>query len=325
MRTKTAVLAAAIASALMLTGCGEDKKSASAEPTIGVIQLVEHQALDAANRGFVDEVKGRGLKVRFDQQNAQADQSNMHNIVQRFVSQKYPLIFAIATPAAQTAANATSSIPIVGTAITDFETAKLVKSNEKPGTNVTGSSDMNPVAEQLELLLEIAPSAKRIGTIYNSSEVNSQVQIDILKKLIAKKPGLTLTEVTISNVNDMPQAARSLVGKVDAMYLPTDNMIASAASIIAGVTVPAKIPVIAAEEGAMRGCCLATLGVDYYELGRIAGGMAADILSGKSRPQDMAIEHQKTFRVKINGRIQRETGIVLPESVKARAEFVETK
>lgn len=324
MRMKTAALAAAIAAALAISGCGEDKKNASAEPTIGVIQLVEHQALDAANRGFVDQVKARGLKVQFDQQNAQADQSNMRNIAQRFVSQKYPLIFAIATPAAQTVANATSTTPIVGTAVTDYEVAKLVKSNAKPGTNVTGSSDMNPIAEQLDLLLEIAPKAKRIGTIYNSSEINSQFQIDILKKLIEKKPGLTFTEVTISNVNDMQQAARSLVGKVDAIYLPTDNVVASAASIIAGITAPAKIPVIAGEEGIMRGCGLATLGVDYYELGKIAGDMAVDILSGKSKPQDMPIQFQKTFRVKVNARIQKEMGYELPESVKARAEFMET-
>ena len=182
MKIRKFAAAAAVLVMGALAGCGDDAKtdaakmSTTSETTVGLVQLVEHPALDEANRGIVDAVKARGLKVAFDQQNAQADQSNLGNIAQRFVTQKYPLIFAIATPAAQTVANATDKTPIVATAVTDFVVAKLVKSNDKPGTNVTGSSDLNPVAAQLDLILKIVPNAKRIGTIYNSSEINSHRQ-----------------------------------------------------------------------------------------------------------------------------------------------------
>lgn len=318
MKIAGAVLAAAVAGALFAG------QATAAPQTVGVIQLVEHSALDAANRGIVDQMKARGMDVKFDQQNAQADQSNLHNIAQRFVTQKYPLIFAIATPAAQSVANATEKTPIVATAVTDFAIARLVKSNEMPGTNVTGSSDMNPVAEQLELLLKFVPHARTIGTIYNSSEINSQFQIDILKKAIAKKPGLKLLEVTISNVNDVQQAAQSMVKKIDAIYLPTDNVIASAIPVLTRITNRAKLPIIAGEEGMIRAGCLATLGVDYYELGKIAGDMGADILEGKSRPENMPIRFQKTFKAKINSDTVKRIGIKVPEDLAKSAEFVKT-
>ena len=155
--------------------------------TVGIAQLVEHGALDAANKGFVAGMASKGFKenenVKYDRQNAQADQSNLQNIAQRFVSNKVDLICAIATPTAQTMANATKDIPIVATAVTDYEVAKLAASNNEPKGNVTGTSDMNPIDQQLELLLKIAPQTKNIGTVYSSSEVNSQLQVDVLKKL----------------------------------------------------------------------------------------------------------------------------------------------
>jgi putative ABC transport system substrate-binding protein len=318
MKIAGAVLAAAVAGALFAG------QAAAATQTVGVIQLVEHSALDAANRGIVDQMKARGMDVKFDQQNAQADQSNLHNIAQRFVTQKYPLIFAIATPAAQSVANATSKTPIVATAVTDFAVARLVKTNELPGTNVTGSSDMNPVAAQLDLLLKFVPNAKTIGTIYNSSEINSQFQIDILKKAVARKSGLKLIEVTISNVNDVQQAAQSLIGKIDALYLPTDNVIASAVPVLTRITNRARLPIIAGEEGMIRAGALATLGVDYYELGKIAGNMGADILEGKARPETMPIRFQKTFKAKINSDTVKRIRIKVPEDVAKTAEFVTT-
>ena len=177
-----------LTAAALLAGCGgEDKaqapaaKAADGTKTVGLVQLVEHPALDAASRGIQDAVKARGLKVTFDVQNAQADQSNLANIAQRFVSQEYPLIFAVATPAAQTMANAAKNTPIVATAVTDYEAAKLVINKDKPGTNVTGSSDLNPIGAQLDLIMQFVPNAKTIGTIYNSSEINSQFQVEILK------------------------------------------------------------------------------------------------------------------------------------------------
>ena len=161
----------------LLAGCGGEKKEAGskAQLNVGIVQLVEHSALDAANKGFVDGLAEKGFKenenVAIDRQNAQADQSNLQNIAHRFVNNKVDLICAIATPAAQVMANATKDIPIVATAVTDYEAAKLVASNEKPGGNVTGTSDMNPIKEQVDLLLKIVPDAKTIGTVYCSSEV----------------------------------------------------------------------------------------------------------------------------------------------------------
>ena len=315
---KTAAVAAMVSAAL--TGCGEDKK-AEAPKTIGIVQLVEHDALDAANRGITDALKERGVTMEIDRQNAQADQSNLRNIAQRFVSHNYPLIFAIATPAAQTVANATSTTPIVATAVTDFAVAKLVKDNNKPGTNVTGSSDMNPIAAQTELLLKLVPNAKTVGTIYNSSEINSQLQIDILRKEL-EKYGVALAEATISSVNDIQQAAQSLVGKVDVMYVPTDNVVASSMPTLYRVTQAAKLAVVAGEAGMVRSGATATVAVDYYNLGKIAGNMGADILEGKAKPQDMPIRYQTEFNVVLNEPIVKELGLTVPEDVAKNVTWV---
>ena len=315
---KTAAVAAMVSAAL--TGCGENKK-AEAPKTIGIVQLVEHDALDAANRGITDALKERGVTMEIDRQNAQADQSNLRNIAQRFVSHNYPLIFAIATPAAQTVANATSTTPIVATAVTDFAVAKLVKDNNKPGTNVTGSSDMNPIAAQTELLLKLVPNAKTVGTIYNSSEINSQLQIDILRKEL-EKHGVALAEATISSVNDIQQAAQSLVGKVDVMYVPTDNVVASSMPTLYRVTQAAKLAVVAGEAGMVRSGATATVAVDYYNLGKIAGNMGADILEGKAKPHDMPIRYQTEFKVVLNEPVVKELGLTVPEDVAKNVTWV---
>ena len=324
----------ALAAGLMLTlalgvlGCGGDKKEApkkAEKVNVGIVQLVEHAALDAANKGFVEGLASKGYKegqnITYDRQNAQADQSNLQNIAHRFVNNKVNLICAIATPAAQTVANVTSDIPIVATAVTDYKTAKLVKDNAKPGTNVTGTTDMNPVEQQLDLLLKVVPNAKSVGTIYCSSEVNSQLQVDILKKAATAK-GVTIKEATVSNVNDIQQAARSLVGKVQAIYVPTDNVLASAMPTLVSVTEEAKLPVICGEGGMVKAGGLATLGVDYYKLGFQAGEMAADILSGKSKPADMAIQAQKEFKAMVNLKEAEKIGLKVPEDVLKGAELV---
>ena len=324
----------AVAAGLMLTlalgvlGCGGDKKEApkkAEKVNVGIVQLVEHAALDAANKGFVEGLASKGYKegqnIAYDRQNAQADQSNLQNIAHRFVNNKVNLICAIATPAAQTVANVTSDIPIVATAVTDYKTAKLVKDNAKPGTNVTGTTDMNPVEQQLDLLLKVVPNAKSVGTIYCSSEVNSQLQIEILKKAAAAK-GVTVKEATVSNVNDIQQAARSLVGKVQAIYVPTDNVLASAMPTLISVTEEAKLPVICGEGGMVKAGGVATLGVDYYKLGFQAGEMAADILSGKSKPADMAIQAQKEFKAMVNLKEAEKIGLKVPEDVLKGAELV---
>ena len=324
----------ALAAGLMLTlalgvmGCGGDKKEApkkAEKVNVGIVQLVEHAALDAANKGFVEGLASKGYKegqnIAYDRQNAQADQSNLQNIAHRFVNNKVNLIYAIATPAAQTVANVTSDIPIVATAVTDYKAAKLVKDNAKPGTNVTGTTDMNPVEQQLDLLLKLVPNAKSVGTIYCSSEVNSQLQIEILKKAAAAK-GVTVKEATVSNVNDIQQAARSLVGKVQAIYVPTDNVLASAMPTLVSVTEEAKLPVICGEGGMVKAGGVATLGVDYYKLGFQAGEMAADILGGKSKPADMAIQAQKEFKAMVNVKEAEKIGLKVPEDVLKGAELV---
>lgn len=328
--SKKFAAAAMVAALALVAGCGGGEKKAeapkaAAKVNVGIVQLVEHAALDAANKGFVDGMKAKGYEegknVTYDRQNAQADQSNLQNIAQRFVNNKVNLIYAIATPSAQTVANATSTIPIVGSAITDYKTAKLVKDNAKPGTNVTGTTDMNPVAAQLDLLIKIVPNAKTVGTIYCSSEVNSQLQIDILKEA-AKKKNIVIKEATVSTVNDIQQAARSLVGKVDALYIPTDNILASAMPTLTVVTEEAKLAIICGEENMAKAGGLATLGVDYYKLGVASGEMAADILAGKAKPEDMAIRGQKDFKPFINLKTAEKIGIKIPEEVLKGASVV---
>lgn len=316
-------LALVALTAFSLTACDNQKatdKAQSADKTtkMGIVQLVEHTALDAANKGFVDALANRGFvqgkNLTIDFQNAQADQSNLRNIAQRFVSNKVDLIGAIATPAAQTMANATQTIPIVATAITDFEIAKLVKKNGKPDTNVTGSSDMAPIDALVELILKIYPNTKTVGALYSSSEINSQRQVEIFKQE-AKKHNLEIKEATVSNVNDIQQSAQSLVGKIDVLYVPTDNTIASAVPALIKITEPAKLPVFAGEGGMARNGCTASIAIDYYELGKIAGDMAADILQGKSKPQDMGIQFQRQFKTIFNETSIKNLNLKIPQEL----------
>ena len=318
MWKKGVLLMAALAVGLT-AGCGSTQKTGEKKNVkVGVVQLVEHQALDAANKGFVDGLAAGGFKegqnLTLDRQNAQADQSNLQTIAQRFVSNKVNLVCAIATPAAQTMANVTRDIPIVGTAITDYKEAKLVKDPEKPGTNVTGTTDMNPIDKQLDLLLKIVPKARTIGILYNSSEINSQIQVKKMKEL-AEAKGLTVREATVSSVNDIQQAAQSLVGKADALYVPTDNVLASAMPNLIKITDEARIPVFCGEAGMTKAGGVATLGIDYYKLGFQTGEMAADILSGKAKPQNMAIQAQKTFTVTLNEAQIKKLGLTVPDDI----------
>ena len=328
-KLKGMAAAAMFAAAAMAAGCGGgDQASSSGDKTyhVGIVQLVEHSALDAANKGFVDGLKERGFEegknLTIDRQNAQADQSNLQNIAQRFVSAKLDLICAIATPAAQTMANATKDIPILGTAITDYEGAKLVKSNKEPGGNVSGTSDMNPIKEQIDLLLKIKPDAKVIGTIYSSSEVNSEVQIKAMTEY-AESKGLTVKVATISTVNDIQQAAQSLIGSVDAFYEPTDNVVASAMPTLIDITNAAKVPVICGEPNMLKSGGLATYGIDYYKLGVQTGHMAADVLEGKAKTATLPVELAKDLKVSVNKKAAALLGITLPEDVLKDAEVVE--
>ncbi|MDD5659850.1 MAG: ABC transporter substrate-binding protein [Actinomycetota bacterium] len=313
---KTAILVLILVAILVLTGCSG--KGEASKKSIGIIQYVEHVALDSAREGFIKALSDKGFvdgeNITIDVQNAQADQSNLSTISDRFVSNKVDLVLAIATPAAQSIAGKTTEIPIIATAITDFVTAKLVDSNEAPGGNVSGTTDMNPIKEQMDLLVKLVPNVKTVGVIYTSSEDNSVVQAKIAKEAI-EALGLTYTEVTVTNSNDVQQAAQSIVEKCDALYLPTDNVMASSMPIIHGVTLQSKTPVICGESGMVENGGLATLGINYYDLGYKAGLMGVKILKGEAKPANMPIESATKFDFAINGTVANEIGLEIPEDL----------
>lgn len=302
--------------AAVVTGCGGEKNSATEEnTTIGIIQYVEHSALDASREGFIAALADNGYvdgeNITIDVQNAQADQSNLATISDRFVSNKVDLILAIATPAGQAIAGKTTDIPILATAVTDFEVAKLVESNEAPGYNVTGTTDMNPIQEQIDLLQKLVPTAKTVGVLYTSSEDNSVLQATLAKEAI-EKAGLKYVEVTVTNSNDVQQATQSIVGQCDAIYIPTDNVFASAMPIVHGVTSESKTPVICGESGMVQTGGLATLGINYRDLGYQTGLMAVKILKGEAETATMPVESATKFDFAINGTVAKEIGLEIP-------------
>ncbi|WP_341876693.1 ABC transporter substrate-binding protein [Defluviitalea saccharophila] len=291
---------------------GEDS---SKNVTVGIIQYMDHVALDAAREGFVEALKDNGYvdgeNLTIDFQNAQGDQSNLSTISDRFVSNNVDLVLAIATPAAQSIAGKTTEIPVLATAVTDFEAAKLVDSNEAPGGNVSGTTDMNPIKEQIDLLVKLAPEAKTVGVLYTSSEDNSIVQARIAQEAI-ESLGLNYVEVTVTNSNDVQQATQSIVEKCDAIYIPTDNTFASAMPVVHGVTSQSKTPVICGESGMVNNGGLATLGINYKDLGYQTGLMAVKILKGEATPATMPIESAEKFDFAINGTVAEEIGIEIP-------------
>ena len=323
------IAAAAIAamSMGMLAGCGggSDTQQDAEMHKVGIVQLMQHGALDQANQGLVEGLAAAGYVVgenlEIDQQNAQGDQSNLQSIAQQFLSNDVEMIMAIATPAAQVMAANTEEIPIVATAITSFEQAGLVESNEAPNTNVTGTHDMTPIAEQIDLLLQIVPDAKSIGTVYTSSEKNSQVQVGILKEVCEAK-GLTVVERTVSTVNDIQQATQSLVEeKVDAVWLCTDNNVASAMPQVVGVTDAAGIITVCAEESMVMSGGTITYGINFYQIGYDAGLMAAKILNGEAVPAEMPIQgpKQEDLKLVINPEAVEIIGVEIPAELMEKA------
>ncbi|MEQ8200639.1 MAG: ABC transporter substrate-binding protein [Syntrophomonadaceae bacterium] len=307
-----------------LAGCAAKTEAPAPQAEkvkIGIIQIVQHPALDSARQGFLDALADSGYKqdqnLVVDYQNAQGEQANLQAISQKFVQDKPKLVLAIATPSAVAMANATTEIPILITAVTDPVSAKLVKSNAKPDTNVTGTSDMNPVADQLKLIKEIIPTAKKVGIIYNSSEINSQVQADIADKA-APGLGLELVKVTVTASSEVMQAAQSMVGRVDAIYVPTDNMVVSSLASVVKIGEDNKIPVFGAESNTVENGAIATVGIDYYKLGRMTGEMAVRVLKGE-KPQDMAIQQQQGSDLILNLKAAKNMGVTVPEAVTARA------
>lgn len=257
---------------------------------IGVLQLVQHPALDSANEGFFAALDEAGISYTADQQNAGGEQSNAQTIAEKLVNDKNDLIFAIATPAAQAAAAATEEIPIVLTAVTDPESSGLVESNEVPGGNITGSSDLTPVAAQIDLLTKLIPDAKNIAILYSSAEANSAFQAEIAHSEIEAK-GMTYEDYTVSSLNEIQSVLESMIGKVDAIYIPTDNMMAASMSTITMIATENKIPVIGAEVAHVEAGALATYGINYYSLGYLAGKQAIAILTEGKSPAQMPIEY----------------------------------
>lgn len=312
---KIALVLAVAAGAFALTGC--TKKAAGYK--VGIVQLVEHPALDKARAGFVVGLSEAGFvdgeNITIDYENAQGEQANCVTIAQKFVNDRDNLILAIGTPAAQAAANLTKDIPILVTAVTDPASANLVQSNEMPATNVSGTSDLTPCEEQIKLLKRLVPDAKTVGMLYCSSEQNSLFQISIAKKA-CDALGLKYIDATVSNSNEIQQVTQSLVGKVDAIYSPTDNMIASGMATVAQVANENKIPAIVGEEGMVAAGGLATYGLDYYDLGKQTAAMAVDILQGKKKPADMPIQYCKNAVLKINDETAKKIGITIPEDLR---------
>ena len=255
---------------------------------IGVLQLTEHKALDAANAGFVQALDAAGLKYTIDQQNAQNDQSACQTIASKLVNDGNDLILAIA--ACQAVAGATADIPIVGTAITDYAASGLVADNDAPGGNVTGTSDLTPVEEQFDLLRKLLPNAKRVAVLYCTAESNSSVQAGMAHDAASAR-NLDAEDYTVSSSNEIQQVVESMIGKVDVIYAPTDNTIAAGMQTVAMVATENKLPIICGESGMVGNGGLATYGIDYGKLGRKAGEMAVRILNGEAKPAEMPIEH----------------------------------
>lgn len=266
---------------------------------IGISQFAEHPALDAVRQGFEDELKELGVNVNIDYKNSQGDTGTAGMIAQKFVADKKDLIFAIATPSAQAAKQATDSIPVLFSAVTDPVSAQLVDSFEKVGGNLTGTSDAAPVDKQMKLFKELKPEIKKVAIIYNTSEANSEIQIAKAKE-IGEELGIEIVPVGVNNINDIPQAVNSVVRKVDGFYTITDNIVASAINLISKAAIKNKKITIAAEEAHVQGGILMTDGLSYYEIGRQTGVMAKKILVDKVSTEDIPVEVSKNTKKVVN-------------------------
>ena len=267
--------------------------------TIGITQFTEHPALDAVRQGFEDELKAQGVDANIIYKNSQGDTGVAGVIAQKFVADKVDLIFGIATISAQTAKQATDTIPVLFSAVTDPVHSQLVNSLEDVGGNVTGTTDASPMDKQLALFKKLDPEIKKVGIIYNTSESNSEIQVAQAKE-IAKNLDLEIIAVGVNNINDIPQAINSLASKADALYAVTDNIVASAAGLIAKSTIERGLISIAAEEGPVKGGLLMTDGLSYYELGKQTGAMAKKILVDKVNPKDLPVESLKNTTKIVN-------------------------
>ena len=310
MKKVIALLLAMSMTVAAFTGCtagqkaSEEKKTETADKTsdkkedgdkvyhIGIIQLVEHQALDAATEGFQKALKEKlGDKVEFDVQNAQGEETNCATIATKFVNSNVDLIMANATPALQAAQSATNSIPVLGTSVTEYGVALGIDDFDGlVGTNISGTSDLAPLDEQAGIIKELFPDAKTVGLLYCSAEANSQYQVDTVKASL-EELGYTCEYYAFSDSNDLATVCQSAADASDVIYVPIDNTVANNTEIVNNICQPAGVPVVAGEEGIMSGCGVATLSISYYDLGYKTGEMAAQILTGEADISQMAIAY----------------------------------
>ena len=329
--TKILALATAVAmSVCSFASCGQSNTStdtttakADSDKTykVGICQLVQHDALDAATKGFKEALTAKlGDKVQFDEQNASGEKANCATINNKFVADKVDLIMANATDSLTTAANATTEIPIVATSITDFGAALDMKLTDgKTGINVTGTSDLAPLDQQAQMIKDLVPSAKTCGIIYCSAEANSQFQVDEITKYLGKL-GITAKAYSFADTNDLNSVATKAVSENDVLYAPTDNTVASNAQAVFNIADPAKKPLIAGESGICKGCGVATLSIGYYDIGYAAGEMAYDILVNGKDPKDMSIGYsEKLEKLYVKDRCEK-YGIKIPDGYTEIAE-----
>lgn len=316
---------AAAAACLMVAGlaaCGNEPSTPSNPDEkvfqIGIVQLAEHPALDEATRGFKEFLTEKlGDKVQFNVQNAQGEQTNCTTIVNQFVSSKVDLIMANATNAVKAAREATSDIPVVGTSVTDYVSSGLVASNEAPGANVTGASDMNPVNVQVQLMKTLCPEVKTVGIVINSGEENSAIQAEEAKTAFEAE-GFAVKIYSVADTNEIQTVVTAACNEVDAFYEPTDNLIAANVPTMSNITTAAGKPVICGEGGMCESGFLATYAISYYELGRAAGEQAYNILVNGADPATTPIFFfdVSNLSLVINEQNAAELGITIPEELK---------
>jgi putative ABC transport system substrate-binding protein len=307
---KILALALALTLLVSMTACGGKQ----AKYTVGICQLVQHDALDAATQGFQDALKeALGDDVAFEVKNAGGEQSNCTTICNGFVSSKVDLILANATPALQAASQATTEIPILGTAVTDYATALDISDwTGTVGGNISGTSDLAPLDEQAAMVKELCSEAKTVGILYCGAEPNSQYQADAVTGYL-ENLGFTVTSYPFTDTNDVASVTQAACSAVDVIYIPTDNTAASNTEAIANVVLPAGVPVIAGESGICGGCGIATLSISYYDLGYTTGKMAVKILTGEADISQMPVEFATQTSKMYNAANMDTLGITPPE------------
>ncbi|MBU3136097.1 ABC transporter substrate-binding protein [Clostridium gasigenes] len=325
VKKKVSLLISIILTTTIIAGCSANKGgNQNKKISIGITQIAEHPALDAAREGFIEALESKGYvqgeNLDIEVQNAQGDIGTSQMISQNFVSQEKDLIFAIATPAAQAAFNSTKEIPIIVTAVSDPVKAGLVSSIETSNTNVAGTSDEVPLDKQFKLLKDIFPQSKKIGILYNTSEVNSEVQIEKAKE-IAGKYDLEIITSGVTSVNDMTTALDIILDKVDVLYTLTDNLIASSMPLISAKAIEKKIPVVGAEEAHVKGGALITEGISYKKLGFEAGLKAVEVIKGQDIKQ-MSVSSLKDTELSINTATLEKLGVKISKDIMDKAKLI---